>query len=128
MPPSRLNSVNRFLSLILGAAVILCGFRGAVAQQTRNRSAVSRPARLSATDIARHVLPAVALIVCDDGESSSQGSGFFVGPGLVITNLHVIKGMRRVTLRTVGGRKLRFHISHVLLIVENSDLTLLGIY
>lgn len=128
MPPSRLNSVNRFLSLILGAAVILCGFRGAVAQQTRNRSAVSRPARLSATDIARHVLPAVALIVCDDGENSSQGSGFFIGPGLVVTNFHVIKGMRRGTLRTVGGRKLRFHISHVLQIDETSDLALIGIY
>jgi len=36
--------------------------------------------------------------------------------------------MRRGTLRTVGGRKLTFHISHVLQIDERSDLALLGIY
>jgi S1-C subfamily serine protease len=122
--------VNRFLSLIVCTAIVLvygidCG---AVAQQNRNRSSASRTPGLSPTDIARRVLPAVSLIVCDDGEQSSQGSGFFIGPGLVITNFHVIKGMRRGNLRTVGGRKLSFHISHVLQIDEASDLALLGIY
>ncbi|HKR60766.1 MAG TPA: serine protease [Pyrinomonadaceae bacterium] len=111
------------------AAILICGFDvSTVAQQNRNRSPASPPTRLSATDIARRVLPAVSFIVCDDGESSSQGSGFFIGPGLVITNLHVVKGMRRGSLRTVGGRKLTFHISHVLQIDETSDLALLGIY
>jgi serine protease Do len=120
--------LNRFLSLII-CAIVICGFDvGTVAQQNRNRKTVERAAPLSATDVARRVLPAVSFIVCDDGESSSQGSGFFVGPGLVITNLHVIKSMRRGTLRTVGGRKLTFHISHVLQIDEASDLALLGIY
>ncbi len=129
MPPSQFNNVNRFLSLIICVLLIVsCFFGGAFAQRNRNRGVVSRPGQLSATDIARRVLPAVSLIVCDDGESSSQGSGFFIGPGLVITNFHVIKGMRRGTLRTVGGRKLRFYISHVLQIDETSDLALLGIY
>ncbi len=122
-------NVNRFSSLIVCAVISFCGsYAGTVTQQNRNRSPASRPTQLSATDIARRVLPAVSFLVCDDGESSSQGSGFFVGPGLVITNFHAIKGMRRGTLRTVGGRKLTFHISHVLQIDEASDLALLGIY
>src|SRR5688572_627875 len=122
-------NVNRFLSLMICAAIVICGFDiSAVAQQNRNRKAVERSAPLSATDIARRVLPAVAFIECDNGESSAQGSGFFVGPGVVITNFHVIKDMRRGTLRTVGGRKLTFHISHVLQIDERSDLALVGIY
>jgi serine protease Do len=122
-------SLNRFLGLIICAAIVICGFDvSAVAQQNRNRKAVSRSGQLSATDIARRVLPAVSFILCDDGRTSSQGSGFFVGPGLVITNFHVIKGMRRGTLRTVGGRKLTFHISHVLQIDERTDLALVGIY
>lgn len=129
MPPSLPNNVNRFLRIFICAVcTAACIHGGTFAQNNRNRSAVSRPAGLSATDIARRVLPAVSLIVCDDGESASQGSGFFIGPGLVITNFHVIKGMRRGTLRTVGGRKLRFHISHVLQIDETSDLALVGIY
>lgn len=128
MPPLRLMNVNRCVNLIVCAAIIICGFDTSVAQQNRNRSGLSRPTRLSPTDIARRVLPAVSLIECDDGESSSQGSGFFIGPGLVITNFHVIEDMRRGTLRTVGGRKLAFHISHVLQIDETSDLALLGIY
>lgn len=120
--------MNPFLASIISATLALCCFGGTTAPQNRNRAGVSRPAQLSATEIARRVLPAVSLIVCDNGESSSQGSGFFIGPGLVITNFHVIKGMRRGTLRTVGGRKVRFHISHVLQIDETSDLALLGIY
>jgi S1-C subfamily serine protease len=121
--------VNRFLSLIVCAVILFCGSNaGSVAQQNRKRGSASRSTGLSATDVARRVLPAVSIVVCDDGESSSQGSGFFVGPGLVITNFHVIKGMRRGTLRTVGGRKREFHISHVLQIDETSDLALLGIY
>lgn len=129
-PPFQLSNVNRFLSLIVSAVIVVgCGINsGAAAQQNRNRRSTSRPTGLSPTDIARRVLPAVSFIECDDGETSSQGSGFFIGPGLVITNFHVIKGMRRGTLRTVGGRKLTFHISHVLQIDEASDLALLGIY
>jgi len=108
--------------------VVCVGDAGTFAQQNRRASGVSRLRRLSATDIARRVLPAVSVIVCDDGEDSSQGSGFFIGPGLVITSFHVIEGMRRGTLRTVGGRKLTFHISHVLQIDKRADLALLGIY
>lgn len=128
MPLFRLIKVNSFLSLIICAAMVISAFDASSAKQNRNRISLSPSTQLSATDIARRVLPAVSFIECDNGKSSSQGSGFFVGPGLVVTNFHVIKDMRRGTLRTVGGRKLAFHISHILQIDEASDLALLGIY
>jgi Trypsin-like serine proteases, typically periplasmic, contain C-terminal PDZ domain len=119
--------MNRLLTLLIFAVIVFSCFDATSAQQD-GRRVVSRERRLSAIDIARRVLPAVSLIVCDDGENVSQGSGFFIGPGLVITSFHVIEGMRRGTLRTVGGRKLKFNISHVLQTDETSDLALLGIY
>jgi serine protease Do len=127
MPLFQLNSMNRLLGLLICAAILFsCMQSGILAQQNRNDSG-ARQGRLSAREIARRVLPAVSLIECDDGEDVSQGSGFFVGPGLVITNFHVIKGMRRGSLLTVSGAKRRFPISHVLQIDQTSDLALLGI-
>lgn len=70
------------------------------------------------------------MIECENADKTSQGSGFLVRPGIVVTSLHVIKEMERGTIRVVdarikGGR--RFRITHVLAIDERADLALLGV-
>lgn len=84
---------------------------------------------LSAQQIAARTLPSVVLIVCDNGSNASLGSGFFIRPGIVVTNYHVIKGMLRGTVRPAGGNKTgqRFPISVILDIDEKADLALLGV-
>ena len=36
----------------------------------------------------------------------SQGSGFYIGPGVILTNFHVIDGASRITIETEDNRKL----------------------
>lgn len=88
------------------------------------------PVELSAQQIARRALPAVPLLICDDGKNISQGSGFFVRPGVLLTNYHVIKGMARGFARiAVGSNKEKrdFRIVRILGIDEEADLALLSI-
>ncbi len=103
------------------------------AQRTHKSSpAQARDAgALSAQEIARRTLPAVVLLVCDDGKSqTSQGSGFFVRPGVLVTNFHVVKGMERGTMRKAfgDGRAPRsWRIAAVMEFDEQADLALLNV-
>ena len=64
---------------------------------------------LSAEQIAKQYLPGVTLIICDDGKGNySQGSGFFVAPGMILTNAHVVKGMVRGFITTGKEQKKNF--------------------
>jgi hypothetical protein len=73
------------LVTLAAAFMMMWALMSALSPNKSKSQAFERPAPLSATDIARRVLPAVSFIVCNDGERSSQGSGFFIGPGLVVT-------------------------------------------
>src|ERR1700733_9942747 len=49
----------------------------------------------------------VALIVSSDGDSSSLGTGFLVGDGsMLVTNFHVVKGARKLTVKLASGKVL----------------------
>ena len=52
------------------------------------------PAQESLPDLVRRVKPAIVAIVTYDakGDALTTGSGFFIRPGEVVTNLHVIRG------------------------------------
>jgi len=52
-------------------------------------------------EVVATVLPGVVSIQTDRGR---QGSGFFVEPGKIITNHHVVVGSTRVILKLAGGR------------------------
>ena len=74
----------------------------------------------SIEDLVSASLPAVASI--DTG--SGRGSGFFIGPDLVVTNNHVVEGQNSVTLR-VGGAQ---YTARVMTTSPAVDLALLQVY
>ena len=55
-------------------------------------------AQTALPELVRHAKPSVVGVISYDakGEVQITGTGFFVRPGQVITNLHVIDGARRV--------------------------------
>jgi len=103
----------------------------------RNRSGSQRPRRpasppavrtLSPEELASYALPAVGVVVCSDGENVSQGSGFFISPGLLVTNYHVIRGMTQGSIRVeIAKQKFDMRITRVLDYDDRIDLAFLWI-
>jgi len=62
-------------------------------------------AELTAREIARRSLPSVVLLMCDAENDLSLGSGFFIRPGVLVTNYHVIEGMSRGLVQVAVGRR-----------------------
>lgn len=103
--------------------------------QSQGMGVGSRPTEtkpiLTAEQIAKNFLPGVVLIVCEDGKGNvSQGSGFFISPGLVLTNAHVVKGMSRgviITTATNTTKSKTFLVNTILYFnSQETDLALLG--
>lgn len=85
----------------------------------------------TAEQIAKKFLPGVALIVCEDGKGNvSQGSGYFISPGAVLTNAHVVKGMSRgviITTATNTTKSKTFLVNTILYFnSQDTDLALLA--
>ena len=80
-------------------------------------------------ELVRRVKPAVVAIATYDaqGEALMTGSGFFVRPGQVVTNLHVIRGAQRGEIKTLDGKGKVFPIAGVLATDEEGDLALLSV-
>ena len=80
-------------------------------------------------DVVRRVKPAVVAIATYDanGDALMTGSGFFVRPGQVVTNLHVIRGARRCEIKTLDGKGKVFPVAGTLAIDEEGDLALLSV-
>lgn len=76
----------------------------ASAQQKPLTQDVERKKALSAQDIARLSFPSVVLLVTQDdqGQPLALGSGFFVRPGIIATNFHVIEGAARAWAKPIG--------------------------
>ena len=55
------------------------------------------------------------------------GSGFFVRPGEVVTNLHVIRGAKRCEVKTLDGKGKVFPVAGTLAVDEEGDLALLSV-
>jgi tetratricopeptide (TPR) repeat protein len=83
----------------------------------------------SLPDLVKRVKPAVVAIATydADGEPVMTGSGFFVRPGEVVTNLHVIRGARRCEVKTLDGKGKVFPVAGTLAIDEEGDLALLSV-
>jgi len=61
------------------------------------------------------------------GEPLISGSGFFIRPGEVVTNLHVIRGAHRVEIHTLEGKGRTYPVGGALAIDEEGDLALLSV-
>jgi S1-C subfamily serine protease len=80
-------------------------------------------------ELVRRVKPSVVAIATYDaqGEALMTGSGFFVRPGQVVTNLHVIRGAARCEIKTLDGKGKVYPVAGLLAVDEEGDLALLGI-
>ncbi|HEX7332275.1 MAG TPA: tetratricopeptide repeat-containing serine protease family protein [Pyrinomonadaceae bacterium] len=77
----------------------------------------------------KRVKPAVVAIATYDssGEPLMTGSGFFLRPGQVVTNLHVVRGAVRAEIKTLDGKGRVFPVNGSLAIDEEGDLALLSV-
>jgi Tfp pilus assembly protein PilF len=83
----------------------------------------------SLPDLVRRVKPQVVAIATYDsqGEALMTGSGFFIRPGQVVTNLHVIRGAQRCEIKTLDGKGKVFPVTGTLAVDDEGDLALLGV-
>jgi tetratricopeptide (TPR) repeat protein len=86
-------------------------------------------AQESLPSLVKRVKPAVVAIATYDaaGEAVMTGSGFFVRPGQVVTNLHVVRGAVRAEIKTLDGKGKVFPVNGTLAIDEEGDLALLSV-
>ena len=95
--------------------------------QAQSSSAVSGQASLP--DLVKRVKPTVVAIATYDsqGEALMTGSGFFLRPGQVVTNLHVLRGASRCEIKTLDGKGKVFPVAGTLAVDEEGDLALLSV-
>ena len=79
--------------------------------------------------LVKRVKPAVVAIATYDasGEALMTGSGFFLRPGQVVTNLHVIRGAVKAEIKTLDGKGKVFPVNGTIAIDEEGDLALLSV-
>lgn len=89
----------------------------------------SATAQESLPDLIRRVKPSVVSIITYDAKGGAlmTGSGFFIRPGEVVTNVHVIEGARRAEIRTLDGKGRTYPVTGALALDEEGDLALLSV-
>ena len=80
-------------------------------------------------ELVKQVKPSVVAIATYDatGEALMTGSGFFLRPGQVVTNLHVIRGAVRAYIKTLDGKGKTYPVAGAVAIDEEGDLALLSV-
>ncbi len=80
-------------------------------------------------ELVRRVKPSVVAIATYDanGEALMTGSGFFLHPGQVVTNLHVIRGAVRAEIKTLDGKGKVYPVAGAVSVDEEGDLALLNV-
>ena len=86
-------------------------------------------AQESLPELIRRVKPSVVSVITYDAKNnvSVTGSGFFIRPGQIVTNLHVIEGAHHAEIRTFDGKGKTFVVASILDVDLEGDLALLGI-
>src|SRR5688572_22308997 len=107
---------KRIFPQLLLIAIGLLSFNEASAQDTL-------------PDLVRRVKPLVVAIATydEDGEALMTGSGFFLRPGQVVTNLHVMRGAKRAEIKTLDGKGKVYPVTGALAVDEEGDLALLNV-
>ncbi|HEY7784058.1 MAG TPA: tetratricopeptide repeat-containing serine protease family protein [Pyrinomonadaceae bacterium] len=80
-------------------------------------------------ELVRRVKPTVVAIATFDanGDSLMTGSGFFIRPGEVVTNFHVIRGAARAEIKTLEGKGKVYPVAGLLAVDEEGDLALISV-
>jgi Flp pilus assembly protein TadD len=122
MPKSQLPPTSRRLPLLL---LLLCLFASGFAATAQAQQSPTE----SLPELVRRVKPSVVAIVTYDakGEPLLSGSGFFIRPGQVLTNLHVVEGARRVEVKTLDGKGRIYASQGALDFDEEADLAVLSV-
>lgn len=83
----------------------------------------------SLPELVRRVKPSVVSVLTYDAKDEPliSGSGFFIRPGEVVTNLHVINGARRVEIHTLEGKGRTYPVAGTLAVDDEADLALLKV-
>jgi len=86
-------------------------------------------AQESLPELVKRVKPAVVAITTYDanGDALMTGSGFFLSPGKVVTNLHVVRGATRAEIKTLDGKGRVYPVNGLLAVDDEGDLVLLEI-
>ena len=122
------------LHLVVCLSLLAC-VQGVRAQDTNADAAkldklkVVGQTQESLPDLVRRVKPSVVSVLTYDakGEPLISGSGFFIRPGQVVTNMHVIRGARRVEIHTLEGKGRTYPVAGALAVDEEADLALLSV-
>jgi tetratricopeptide (TPR) repeat protein len=90
---------------------------------------LAQSSRESLPELVRRVKPSVVSVLTYDGKGEPliSGSGFYLRPGEVVTNLHVIRGAQRVEIHTLEGKGRTYPVNGALAIDEEGDLALLSV-
>ncbi len=82
----------------------------------------------SARQIAQTAFKSVVLLEMNDskGQPVSLGSGFFIAPGIIATNAHVIEGAASGTAKLIGSEK-KLSIQGTIALDRHTDLALLKV-
>src|ERR1700742_2918402 len=83
----------------------------------------------SLPELIRRVKPSVVSVITYNaaGEVALTGSGFFVRPGEVLTNLHVVEGAHRAEIRTFEGKGKTYQVKGLVDVDADGDLALMSI-
>lgn len=117
--------MRKIIQIILFVGLLLN-----LAQQAESQQKNVPTKILTAEQIAEKYLPSVVLIICDDDKGNfSQGSGFFIREGMILTNHHVIEDMLRGKVRTVSdnNQTKEWWIEKILYSDAKNDIALLSI-
>ena len=86
-------------------------------------------AQQSLPELVKKVKPAVVSIITydSDGEPLMTGSGFFIDPHKVVTNLHVLRGATRVEIKMLDGKGRTYPAAGLLAADTEGDLALMRV-
>ena len=115
------------LALVL--TLLVC-FQIARAQDSASTTKLNQASAIeSLPDLVRRIKPSVVSVLTYDakGEPLISGTGFFIRPGEVVTNMHVIRGAHRVEIHTLEGKGRTFPVAGALAVDEEADLALLSV-
>jgi S1-C subfamily serine protease len=108
--------------------LVLCTLSTSQTKRTPKSTVLSRSTSLSAQEVARRTLRSVVVVIGRGTNGTiTLGSGFFVAPRIIATNLHVVEDASEVTAKLLTEDRSEYRIDGSVAIDQENDLVLLQI-